>query len=306
MRALHGRRVQPHKHRQCVELIELSSTRNLSGGKIRLFFAEPVVDVRCVAADDQRALLVVATVSGFRVAWMTVADLRSDMHDGEPGTVQASLASVDRQGLRAEIDIGQGVQVLCADARKTPGGEAEVFLGTDSGVTVAMTVSKFGRTTSKAEFRQVRPRACAPGTAAKRVRLRGPGRVLMARARARVQVSGVFSMFRSPGKSGALGQRIRDVLATPDDELLTLSEDGKVRLWNRGSGKCTAERVVRLEEDRADGRRQGLVAFRMALLPERGAVVFGLRHEAARAAGARPPPPPSFVLIGHAVSFTPY
>jgi len=79
-----------------------------------------------------------------------------------------------------------------------------------------------------------------------------------------------------------------------------------VRLWNRGSGKCTAERVVRLEEDRADGRRQGLVAFRMALLPERGAVVFGLRHEAASAAGARPPPPPSFVLIGHAVSFTPY
>ena len=139
----------PHKRRQCLELIELSATHNLSGGKLRIFLPAPVVDVRCVVAEDQRVLLVVATVSGFRAVWLEVPAM------DDRGTIQAGLASIDRQALRTETEVGQGLQVLCADARASAGGEVDVFLGTDGGVTVSMSVSKRGRATPKAEFRQV-------------------------------------------------------------------------------------------------------------------------------------------------------
>jgi len=100
-------------------------------------------------------LLVIATVSGFRAVWIDVPDTHSEMDDANRGTIQAGLASIDRQALRTETEVGQGLQVLCADARASAGGEVEVFLGTDGGVTVSMTVSKRGRAMPKSEFRQV-------------------------------------------------------------------------------------------------------------------------------------------------------
>lgn len=254
-------RVCAHEKQQCLELEELHNEVDTPNGRIRIFLDEQIVDVKCLAGNGC-VVIMVTTLTSLHFAQ---ADLAQDPKlldalfpvaspGGTPGGMQRRGAAARISCLwsqmpawRQVFDAKEGQSVLCSDARfGEKMDEVEVFLGTNGGMTLALSISEQGKATSKSELRQT---------------------------------SGGFSLFRSPAKTLTGGQRVSCIAVEGLDKVLTLSEDGKVKRWNTKSSKCLAERNVTVDEDFGTGRVSTLAAFKMCVMPENGKVIFALRAD---------------------------
>ncbi len=245
-------RVCGYKKRQCLEIEEMKTQSDAACGRVRVFLDEQIVNVRCLADPLRESVVfMIFTLTSVHAAHVNM-DPAQRLLDA---LFLAGVRSVEpipwRNFLawRRVYEAKEGQSVLCSDARFADNSDdVEVFLGTNTGMTVVLSVSKgAGKATTKSELRQT--------------------------------VGGFSSLFRSPAKTLSGGQRVACVLAEDSDKLLTLSEDGKVKRWNTRTEKCLAERVVTMDEDVGNGRVSTLAAFNMCLVPEHRRIIFALRAE---------------------------
>jgi len=265
-------RVCGYEKQQCLELEELHSEVDAASGRIRVFLDEQIVDVKCLARDGYVVLMIFtltsvhfAQVALFQdptllQALFPVASAGGLQRGGAPERPSENTSG--RSGLACSWsklpawsqvhEAKEGQSVLCCDARfAEKSDEIEVFLGTNGGVTLVLSISDQGKVTTKCELRQT---------------------------------SGGFSLFRSPAKTLAGGQRVTCIVVDGEDKVLTLSEDGKVKRWNTRTSKCLAERSITVDKDLSTGRVSTLCAFKMCVMPEQRKVIFALRADDAHGA----------------------
>ena len=245
-------RVCESERQQCLELEELLTAAEVARGRMRIFLGEQIVDVKCLVGASA-VVLIVCTLTSVHLAYVELAEDQTLLDTLFPGSgVRMSCGWSQLPAWRQVFDTKEGQSILCLDARLPERGhQVEVFLGTNAGMTVSLSIGEEGPATTNSELRQT---------------------------------SGGFSLFRSPTKALTNGQRVTCVVVDGMDKLLTLSEDGKVKRWNTRTSKCLAERSVSLDQDLGTGRLISLVAFKMCLMPRQGKVVFALRAEDASSA----------------------
>jgi hypothetical protein len=242
-----------YKKRQCLEIEEMKTQSDAACGRVRIFLDEQIVNVRCLA-NARHVVFMIFTLTSVHAAHVKMEPARRLLDALFPEGQRSAprerpITWRNFSAWSSVYEAKEGQSVLCSDARFADNGDdVEVFLGTNTGMTVVLSVSKgAGKATTKSELRQT--------------------------------VGGFSSLFRSPAKTLSGGQRVACVLAEDSDKLLTLSEDGKVKRWNTRTEKCLAERVVTMDEDVGNGRVSTLAAFNMCLVPEHRRIIFALRAE---------------------------
>ena len=151
-------RVTDCDKQQCLELEELSGEEGGSSGRLRVFLEEQIVDVKCLVADDEVALLIFTLTS----AWFTRAHLSGSEQPlpllfpcAYRGGAAKECSWADLTDWKQVFDAKEGQSVLCSDARWAQNSDdVEAFLGTNGGTTVMLTISAQGRGSIKSEFRQ--------------------------------------------------------------------------------------------------------------------------------------------------------
>ena len=264
-------RVCGYEKQQCLELEELHNEIDAASGRIRVFFDEQIVDVKCLARDGY-VVLMIFTLTAVHFAQVELSQDPTLLQELFPvaSAVGLQRGGADRSSENASgktclscswsklpawsqvHEAKEGQSVLCCDTRfAEKSDEIDVYLGTNGGVTLVLSISDQGKVTTKSELRQT---------------------------------SGGFSLFRSPAKTLAGGQRVTCIVVDGEDKLLTLSEDGKVKRWNTRTSKCLAERSITVDEDLGTGRVSTLCAFKMCVMPEERTVIFALRADDAHGA----------------------
>jgi hypothetical protein len=242
-------RVCGYKKRQCLEIEEMKTQSDAACGRVRIFLDEQIVNVRCLA-NARHVVFMIFTLTSVHAAHVKMEPARRLLDALFPEGQRSAprerpITWRNFSAWSSVYEAKEGQSVLCSDARFADNGDdVEVFLGTNTGITVVLSVPRAGKATTKSELRQTG--------------------------------GGFSSLFRSPAKTLSGGERVACVLAEDSDKLLTLSEDGKVKRWNTRTGKCLTERVVTImDKDVGNGRVSTLAAFNMCLA--HGRIIFALR-----------------------------
>jgi hypothetical protein len=243
---------------QCLELEELHNENDAASGRVRIFLDEQIVDVKCLAGSE-RVFIIIVTLTSVHYAKIQLGDEPNLLHTLFPmapaGGVYkqnwSKMTSWHQVFIAKEVFVAKdGQSWLCCDARLAEKmNQVEVFLGTNGGMTIALSTTLANRISDQDSWTKSELR----------------------------QTSGGFSLFRSPARTLTGGQRVSCVVVEGSDKVLTLSEDGKVKRWNTRTSKCLAERSITLDEDLGAGRLISLCAFKMCIMPRQNKVIFALR-----------------------------
>ncbi len=243
-----------HEGRECLDLTESVVGGPFIGENVRIYFADPIVNVNFFFSEDQNVLmLLIVLSSGVRMGVLPVA-VSGDTTENAQWVISNLSLDVIRASLGLALEslqIRDGTSLSCSDA---------MFINTEGEHSVSLLVGTSSSTLYRAKiFFDDRSVVWTEATSSSNWMN--------------------FAMFKSPAKSSAAHDRLCAVLhSNQSDVWYSLSEDGKLRKWQ--SGKAVSDRLVKIEK-MIGNVKHAFIAFDMTLFSDsvQDNLVFCLRAE---------------------------